>query len=122
MTNTRITDPEVFEKRYPVLLREFGVRTGSAGAGANRGGEGIVRDIEFRVPGVQVSILSERRSRAPRGYAGGEDGGMGQNLWVRNGGASVINLGGKATAKFDKGDRIIIKTPGGGGWGKAQEQ
>ncbi|KAH7323073.1 hydantoinase [Stachybotrys elegans] len=116
MTNTRITDVEVFEKRYPVLLHEFGIREGSGGKGHHRGGDGIVRDIEFRVPGVQVSILSERRSRAPKGAAGGGDGAMGQNIWVRNDG-SVINMGGKATARFDQGDRLIIKTPGGGAWG-----
>ncbi|KAH6686203.1 5-oxoprolinase [Plectosphaerella plurivora] len=116
MTNTRITDPEVFEKRYPVLLREFGIRHGSGGEGQRPGGDGIVRDIEFLTPGVQVSILSERRARAPKGAAGGGTGAMGQNIWVRSDG-STVNLGGKATASFDKGDRIIIKTPGGGAWG-----
>ncbi|KAH8662418.1 hydantoinase [Xylariales sp. PMI_506] len=119
MTNTRITDPEIFEKRYPVLLHEFGIRPDSGGAGARRGGDGIVRDIEFRVPGIQVSILSERRSRAPKGLNGGENGRMGQNIWVRSADGMVVNLGGKATAKFDQGDRIILKTPGGGGYGKA---
>ncbi|KAM0327180.1 hypothetical protein ACHAQA_006312 [Verticillium albo-atrum] len=117
MTNTRITDPEVLEKRYPVLLRAFGVRAGSGGDGARRGGDGIVRDIEFLVPGVQVSILSERRSRAPRGAAGGGNGGMGRNTWVRKSDGLAISLGGKATASFAKGDRIIIETPGGGGYG-----
>lgn len=117
MTNTRITDPEVFEKRYPVLLREFSIRKGSGGDGQYRGGDGIVRDIEFSVPGVQVSILSERRSRAPKGGAGGGNGAMGKNLWVQKNG-QVINVGGKATASFAKGDRIVIHTPGGGGWGR----
>lgn len=117
MTNTRITDPEVFEKRYPVLLREFSIREGSGGVGLNPGGDGIVRDIEFRVPGVQVSILSERRARAPKGAEGGGNGAMGQNIWLRNDG-SRISLGGKATVSFEKGDRIIIRTPGGGAWGK----
>ena len=122
MTNTRITDPEVFEKRYPVLLHEFSVRKDSGGRGERRGGDGIVRDIEFRVPGVQVSILSERRTRAPQGCAGGENGAMGQNLWVRKSDGLVVSLGGKATARFDEGDRIVLKTPGGGGWGKAVAQ
>ncbi|EEY14611.1 5-oxoprolinase [Verticillium alfalfae VaMs.102] len=117
MTNTRITDPEVLEKRYPVLLRAFAVRAGSGGEGAHRGGDGIVRDIEFLVPGVQVSILSERRSRAPRGRNGGGDGGMGRNTWVRKSDGMTISLGGKATASFGRGDRIIIETPGGGGYG-----
>ncbi|KAK4692765.1 5-oxoprolinase (ATP-hydrolyzing), partial [Lecanoromycetidae sp. Uapishka_2] len=72
MTNTRITDAEVFERRYPVILREFSLREGSAGKGQHRGGEGVVRDIEFRIP-VQVSILSERRVFHPYGLEGGED-------------------------------------------------
>ncbi|KKA31010.1 hypothetical protein TD95_005127 [Thielaviopsis punctulata] len=116
MTNTRITDPEVFEKRYPCILRQFGIRHGSGGSGLHRGGDGIVRDIEFTVP-VQVSIISERRTRAPSGMAGGGDGKMGVNYWVQREMGQTVNLGGKATAKFGAGDRIIIETPGGGGWG-----
>ncbi|KAI0432561.1 5-oxoprolinase [Xylaria sp. FL1042] len=118
MTNTRITDPEVFEKRYPVLLREFSICHGSGGRGVHRGGNGIVRNIEFLVPNVQVSILSERRTRAPKGLNGGGDGAMGLNLWVRKENNLAINMGGKGTATFEAGDRIIIKTPGGGGWGQ----
>ena len=136
MTNTRITDSEVFERRYPVLLREFSLRSGSGGQGQHRGGDGVVRDIEFRIP-VQVSILSERRVYHPYGLEGGEDAQCGQNIWVRgvpklegsdadvNGNKSsssdtevrYINLGGKNTASMQAGDRIIINTPGGGGWG-----
>lgn len=121
MTNTRITDPEVFEKRYPCILHKFGIRPNSGGQGQHPGGNGIIRDIEFRVP-VQVSILSERRSRAPNGFAGGENGSLGVNLWIRRDDETneqrVVNLGGKATAAFSAGDRIVIKTPGGGGWGR----
>jgi 5-oxoprolinase (ATP-hydrolysing) len=139
MTNTRITDSEVFERRYPVLLRKFSLREGSGGQGQHRGGDGVVRDIEFRIP-VQVSILSERRVYHPYGLEGGEDAQCGQNIWVRgvpklegsdadvNGEKSsssssndkevrYINLGGKNTASMQAGDRIIINTPGGGGWG-----
>jgi 5-oxoprolinase (ATP-hydrolysing) len=144
MTNTRITDSEVFERRYPVLLREFSLRGGSGGQGQHRGGDGVVRDIEFRIP-VQVSILSERRVYHPYGLEGGEDAQCGQNIWVRgvpklegsdadveseNSTSSpsspdgkedkevrYINLGGKNTASMQAGDRIIINTPGGGGWG-----
>jgi 5-oxoprolinase (ATP-hydrolysing) len=142
MTNTRITDSEVFERRYPVLLREFSLREGSGGQGQHRGGDGVVRDIEFRIP-VQVSILSERRVYHPYGLEGGEDAQCGQNIWVRGvpklegSDADVeseklasssspdgedkevryINLGGKNTASMQAGDRIIINTPGGGGWG-----
>lgn len=140
MTNTRITDTEVFERRYPVLLREFSLRSGSGGLGQHRGGDGVIRDIEFRIP-VQVSILSERRVFHPYGLEGGGEASCGKNLWVRKvpgqsssrataGGGSgktkegkekveerIINLGGKNTAEMAAGERIIIMTPGGGGWG-----
>jgi 5-oxoprolinase (ATP-hydrolysing) len=145
MTNTRITDAEVFERRYPVLLREFSLRAGSGGAGKHRGGDGVIRDIEFRIP-VQVSILSERRVYHPYGLAGGEDAQCGLNIWVRKvetsnpersdkmlngsgdevGGAvfeeRMVNLGGKNTAAMRAGERIIICTPGGGGWGRVGEE
>ncbi|KAI9900015.1 hypothetical protein N3K66_004277 [Trichothecium roseum] len=133
MTNTRITDSEIFERRYPVLLREFSIRDGSGGKGQHRGGDGVVRDIEFRIP-LQVSILSERRVYHPYGLSGGEDGACGLNVWVRNvekpeweqpkgGGKEYeerrINLGAKNSAAMNAGDRIIVNTPGGGGWGPA---
>ena len=73
MTNTRITDPEILERRYPVILRRFGLRGGSGGRGAWRGGDGVVREIQFRVP-LTVSILSERRATCPYGIHGGETG------------------------------------------------
>ncbi|KAI9851721.1 MAG: hypothetical protein M1838_002936 [Thelocarpon superellum] len=140
MTNTRITDAEIFERRYPVILREFSLRAGSGGQGAHSGGDGVVRDIEFRVP-VQASILSERRVYHPYGVEGGEDAACGVNIWVReiesgtgsegNGAGGQkgrgkkeyrrINLGGKNTASMKPGERIIICTPGGGGWGHANE-
>lgn len=125
MTNTRITDAEIFERRYPVILHEFSLRPGSGGNGQHRGGDGVIRDIEFRIP-VQVSILSERRCYRPYGLEGGEDAQCGQNIWIRkvpgqNGDTQTkfINLGGKNTANMQPGERIVIKTPGGGGWGKA---
>ncbi|KAK6841339.1 hypothetical protein PG987_002199 [Apiospora arundinis] len=149
MTNTRITDSEVFERRYPVLLREFSLRAGSGGGGQHRGGDGVVRDIEFLIP-VQVSILSERRVYRPYGLAGGEDAQCGLNVWVRrvakvdpekdlarqqghveqgdDDSKSIefeeryINLGAKNSAPMKPGDRIIINTPGGGGWGKVGEE
>ncbi|KAI1878643.1 hypothetical protein JX265_002820 [Neoarthrinium moseri] len=146
MTNTRITDSEVFERRYPVLLREFSLRKGSGGKGQHNGGDGVVRDIEFRIP-VQVSILSERRVYRPYGLAGGEDAQCGLNIWVRRVAKSdpekdlaaaqghatsdsadveyeerYINMGAKNSAPFKAGDRIIINTPGGGGWGKVGEK
>ncbi|KAI9319331.1 Hydantoinase B/oxoprolinase-domain-containing protein [Dichotomocladium elegans] len=119
MTNTRITDPEIFERRYPVLLREFSIRQGSGGEGYYRGGNGVVRDIEFLEDGIEVSILSERRVFRPYGLKGGGDGKPGLNLWIRHQGDTLLtlNLSGKNTALFGKGDRIIIQTPGGGGFG-----
>ncbi|CAM6093520.1 unnamed protein product [Calypogeia fissa] len=115
MTNTRITDPEILEQRYPVLLHTFGLREGSGGAGKFRGGNGIIREIEFRRP-VTVSILSERRVHAPRGLSGGHDGARGQNLLFKADGRRVY-LGGKNSIHVEAGERIQILTPGGGGWG-----
>lgn len=128
MTNTRITDAEVLEKRYPVLLREFSVRAGSGGAGAHAGGCGVVRDMEFRVS-VTASVLSERRVVPPHGLAGGHDGARGLNVWVRQVrdatgavvGVREVNLGGKAAVSAVAGDRIVIQTPGGGGYGAPTE-
>lgn len=124
MTNTRITDAEIFERRYPVLLRNFSLRPGSGGLGLHRGGDGVIRDIEFRIP-VQASILSERRVYHPYGLNGGSDAACGLNLWVRK--TQIpgteqweereISLGGKNTASMKAGERMIICTPGGGGWG-----
>lgn len=120
MTNTRITDPEIFEKRYPVILHEFSIRQGSGGAGRWQGGNGCVRDIEFRMP-LQVSVLTDRRVTAPYGLEGGEEGQRGQNIWVRKdpitGATRNISLGPRKTSHFAAGDRVIIRTPGGGGYG-----
>ncbi|KAF3763213.1 hypothetical protein M406DRAFT_73837 [Cryphonectria parasitica EP155] len=121
MTNTRITDPEVFEKRYPCLLRRFELRKGSGGKGKWDGGEGTVREIEFRVP-VTCSILSERRSRRPFGMEGGGEGEMGRNLIVRktaSGCEEVVSMGGKSSVQLEKGERVVVMTPGGGAWGTA---
>lgn len=115
MTNTRSTDPEVLENRYPCILREFSIREGSGGEGRYRGGDGVIRDIEFRRP-IQVSILSERRAVSPFGICGGADGERGRNLWKKANG-KVMNLGGKNTAQMHAGDHMIVMTPGGGGFG-----
>ncbi|CAA6653951.1 unnamed protein product [Spirodela intermedia] len=115
MTNTRITDPEILEQRYPVVLRRFGVREGSGGGGRFRGGDGLVREMEFRRR-VVVSILSERRVHAPRGLEGGRDGARGVNVLVRKDGRRLY-LGGKNTVEVEPGDVLLILTPGGGGWG-----
>eukprot|EP00250_Pteridium_aquilinum_P010332 c19307_g1_i1 orf=305-4210(-) len=119
MTNTRITDPEIFEQRYPVILHEFGLREKSGGAGKNRGGDGIVRTIEFRRP-VTVSVLSERRVHAPGGLEGGFAGARGHNFLVLKDGRTV-NLGGKNTVQVSSGETLKICTPGGGGWGSSAD-
>jgi 5-oxoprolinase (ATP-hydrolysing) len=119
MTNTRITDPEILERRYPVLLKEFHFRPGSGGQGAWKGGDGVVRSYQF-LESLQVSIMSERRARAPYGMEGGGEGGMGRNLWVREGGR-VVNVGGKGTMQFAAGDTLEVHTPGAGAWGRPGE-
>ncbi|KAI6782673.1 uncharacterized protein J7T54_000816 [Emericellopsis cladophorae] len=125
LTNTRITDPEIFEKRYPVLLHEFSIRRGSGGRGEFNGGDGCVREIEFRMP-LQVSVLTDRRVTAPYGLEGGEDGARGVNLWVRKDPVSGLSrqtsLGPRKTTHFAAGDRIILLTPGGGGWGDEKQR
>jgi 5-oxoprolinase (ATP-hydrolysing) len=119
MTNTRITDPEIFESRYPVLLREFSLRKQSGGAGRFHGGDGLVREIEFLKP-LTVSILSERRNHAPYGLHGGEPGAKGKNEWIKVD-RSRENLGGKNQFNAEVGDRIRIMTPGGGGYGRSED-
>ncbi|EXJ96274.1 5-oxoprolinase (ATP-hydrolysing) [Capronia coronata CBS 617.96] len=124
MTNTHITDPEILEKRYPCVLRQFTLREGSGGVGANPGGDGVVREIEFLEP-VQCSILSERRVHRPYGMEGGGQGKEGLNLWItkddETGEERRVNLGGKNTVKVRRGDRVVVMTPGGGAWGKKEE-
>jgi 5-oxoprolinase (ATP-hydrolysing) len=116
MTNTRLTDPEVLERRYPVRLREFSIRRGSGGLGRHRGGDGVVRRIEFLRP-LEVSILSQRRGPyPPYGLAGGLPGSFGRNsLTISNGQAEVLS--GRAQFPVEPGDVLTIETPGGGGWG-----
>ncbi|KAI3002587.1 hypothetical protein CBS147346_5813 [Aspergillus niger] len=122
MTNTRITDPESLEKRYPVILREFAIRPGTGGKGMNKGGDGVVRDIECRAP-LSFSVITERRTVAPYGMNGGEPGQCGANYLVRKiKGVEGeewrwVNMGAKNMVKMEAGDRAVIYTPGGGGWG-----
>ena len=116
MTNSRLTDPEVLEWRFPVLLEEFSIRKGSGGKGRHKGGDGVVRSIRFREP-MSLSILSTHRVVAPFGLAGGGDGALGENELHRKDGR-IEKLEGSAQAELEAGDRIIIRTPGGGGFGK----
>jgi 5-oxoprolinase (ATP-hydrolysing) len=115
MTNTRITDAEVLEERYPVRLETFALRTRSGGAGRFPGGDGLVRRWRFLEPAT-VSLLSERRARAPWGLAGGGDATPGRNAVERADGR-VEELPGKASAEVAAGDALVVETPGGGGWG-----
>jgi 5-oxoprolinase (ATP-hydrolysing) len=119
MTNTRITDPEVLESRTPVIVRRFALRCGSGGAGRWRGGDGLVRELEFTAA-VTASLLTERRATAPFGLAGGAPGAPGRNLCLRADGR-VEELPGRATVALAKGDRLRIETPGGGGYGPAAD-
>eukprot|EP00475_Leptophrys_vorax_P015616 TRINITY_DN21915_c1_g1_i1.p1 TRINITY_DN21915_c1_g1~~TRINITY_DN21915_c1_g1_i1.p1 ORF type:complete len:928 (-),score=223.32 TRINITY_DN21915_c1_g1_i1:60-2681(-) len=115
MTNTRITDPEILERRYPVQLNRFHLRDHSGGQGEYNGGDGVVREIEFLKP-LSVGILSERRAFEPFGLHGGSNGARGMNMVLRRDG-SVVGLGGKNAYEADSGDRILLLTPGGGGFG-----
>ncbi|MBD1874633.1 hydantoinase B/oxoprolinase family protein [Nodosilinea sp. FACHB-131] len=119
MTNSRLTDPEVLEWRFPVLLREFCIRQGSGGAGEYTGGNGIVRTVEFREP-MTAAILSNHRLVPPFGLAGGQPGQVGENSVIRANG-QVDPLPGQATVALNEGDCIRIATPGGGGFGNAKE-
>ena len=116
MTNTRITDPEILERRYPVLLREFSIRNKSGGLGKFSGGNGLIREVEF-LEELNAAILSERRVHRPYGLNGGESGKSGLNLFFRKNGTKLF-LGGKNEICAEPGDRIRIETPGGGGFGR----
>jgi 5-oxoprolinase (ATP-hydrolysing) len=116
MTNSRLTDPEILEARYPVLLEEFSIRQGSGGAGAHHGGDGTIRRIRFR-EAMTAAILSTRRETAPFGLAGGAPGAKGETKILRKTGETIL-LKGRDEIEVDAGDRIEIATPGGGGFGK----
>ncbi|KAF6269743.1 5-oxoprolinase, ATP-hydrolyzing [Rhinolophus ferrumequinum] len=119
MTNTRITDPEILESRYPVILRRFELRLGSGGRGRFRGGDGVVRELQFREEAL-LSVLTERRAFQPYGLHGGEPGARGLNLLIRKDGRTV-NLGGKTSVPVYPGDVFCLHTPGGGGYGDPQD-
>ncbi|XP_017466157.1 PREDICTED: 5-oxoprolinase [Rhagoletis zephyria] len=120
MTNTRITDPEILELRYPIILKRFCLRTDqSGGAGQFHGGEGVERELLFRKP-VTLSILTERRTLQPYGLVGGQPGKSGLNL-LRKPDGRFISLGGKTCIDVETGDLFMLKTPGGGGYGVPRE-
>jgi 5-oxoprolinase (ATP-hydrolysing) len=117
MTNTRMTDPEVLELRYPVVLEEFSIRTGSGGAGRWAGGDGSRRRIRFLAPMTAV-VVASRRNVPPFGLAGGADGAPGRQ-WVDRADGHRTVLTGVDRAEVGPGDVVTIETPGGGGYGAA---
>jgi 5-oxoprolinase (ATP-hydrolysing) len=116
MTNSRITDPEVLEARFPVLLEEFSIRQGSGGNGKFRGGNGVVRKFRF-LKDINAAIISSHRKIPPFGLKGGMPGKCGKNMLIRRDGR-VIKVEGQAEFKLKNGDIFVIETPGGGGYGR----
>lgn len=117
MTNSRMTDPEVMETRFPVIVEDFAIRHGSGGRGRWHGGDGATRRIRFREP-MAANILANRRKIAPAGLAGGEDAAPGRN-WIERADGSIENLAATGSANLEAGDAFVIETPGGGGYGEA---
>jgi N-methylhydantoinase B len=111
MTNTLNTPIEVVETNFPVRIRRYAIRDDSGGAGKYRGGNGLVREFEFLKPAT-VTLLSERRTHAPWALQGGANGSCGHNY------LNDVELLPKISLQVEKGDRLRIETPGGGGWGK----
>jgi len=116
MTNSRLTDPEVLEWRFPVLLERYEIRRGSGGAGRWRGGDGGTRRVRF-LEAMTASILANHRRIAPHGLAGGGPGAPGRN-WVERGDGTRVELGAADRAEMAPGDVFVIETPGGGGYGR----
>ena len=120
MTNSRLTDPEVLEWRFPVHLESFAIRAGSGGTGRHRGGDGTVRRVRF-VEAMTAAILSGRRKNAPFGLAGGNPGAGGRN-WVEREDGSIEELAGTDQTAMQPGDTFVIETPGGGGFGSPADE
>jgi 5-oxoprolinase (ATP-hydrolysing) len=116
MTNSRMTDPEVLEQRFPVLVESFSIRRGSGGAGRWRGGDGAIRKLSFR-EAVEASVLSNHRAVPPFGLEGGAPGAVGVNRLERANGETQM-LEATASVQLQRGDALIIETPGGGGYGQ----
>ena len=115
MTNTRLTDPEILETRYPCILREFAIRRGSGGAGENSGGCGMVREIEFTQP-LTLSLLTGRRRTRPYGLNGGQAGQAGGN-WLIDVDQTAQEFPWRGEVSISQGQRLRLETPGGGGVG-----
>jgi 5-oxoprolinase (ATP-hydrolysing) len=117
MTNSRLTDPEILEKRFPVCVEQFQIQPQSGGTGKWTAGDGVLRKIKFLAP-MHCAILSGYRQTAPFGLDGGSDGQVGEN-WIRRQDGKLERLDACDEASLDAGDAIIIKTPTGGGYGAA---
>ncbi len=117
MTNSRLTDPEVLELRYPVRVEGFSIRKNSGGNGRHKGGDGVIRRIRFN-EAMHAAILSNHRRIPPFGLQGGENGKTGCN-WVERKNGTIESLGATASVELEKGDIFVIETPGGGGYGGA---
>jgi 5-oxoprolinase (ATP-hydrolysing) len=117
MTNSRLTDPEVLETRFPVRVESYEVRHGSGGAGRWRGGDGGVRRLVFDEP-MTISVLSGHRRVAPYGMAGGAPGALGRT-WVERSDGTRVGLGSADSIDVAVGDVLVVETPGGGGFGSA---
>jgi 5-oxoprolinase (ATP-hydrolysing) len=118
MTNSRLTDPEILETRHPVRLERFAIRRGSGGKGEHVGGDGLIRDVMFLEP-MRANMLANRRRVAPRGITDGADAEPGLN-WVERADGSIEELTATDSAEMQPGDRFVIETPGGGGYGAAE--
>ena len=119
MTNTRAADPEILEHRYPVRLERYEIRKDSGGKGTWKGGDGIIRELTFLKP-VSLSVLTQHRNVAPYGLNGGEPGAKGLQCIIRAGGQKP-ELNWRDGAEIEEGDRFILETPGGGGFGSNEE-
>jgi 5-oxoprolinase (ATP-hydrolysing) len=115
MTNTRITDPEILELRFPVRVERFAIRQNSGGAGATQGGNGVIRKIRF-LEKMTATIVASRRALPPFGLGGGAPGLAGRQ-WVERADGRSENLAGSAESDLNPGDAFVIETPGGGGFG-----
>ena len=120
MTNTMNTPIEAMEFVYPLRLRQYSIRRGTGGAGKQKGGDGLTRDVEF-LTDARVTVMSERRKFAPYGLHGGNQGELGENILFK-GGFEEVRLSGKEVLDVEAGDVLSIRTPGGGGWGAPEER
>jgi 5-oxoprolinase (ATP-hydrolysing) len=120
MTNSRLTDPEVLEWRFPVRLDSYEIRRGSGGAGRYRGGSGGRRRLRFLEP-MTVTLLSSHRRVAPYGMAGGEPGALGRQ-WIERADGTTTEVAGRDSVEVGEGDVLVVETPGGGGYGPASQR